>query len=144
MKISKCMGSNSRKRRRDAWKAKQIRWQDVWELPLKLDECERYAFSANRVMALTFEGDTEELIQEARNIVAIINGEATPSESHEWVHNNGSVDISCDAERFVFSVRGWGHLTGAPMRLPEKEAVRIQDDFIAYILDRLNSYGCGE
>ena len=134
------MGSNSRKRRRDAWKAKQIRWQDVWELPLKLDECETYAFSANGVMALTFEGETEEQIREARNIVAIINGEQETDGAHEWVHY-GSADIYCDAgdaERFVFSVRGWGHLTGASMRLSEKEAAHIQDDFIAYILARLN------
>ena len=131
------MGSNSRKRRRDVWKAKQIRWQDVWELPLKLDECETYAFSANGVMALTFEGETEEQIREARRIVAIINGEQETDGAHEYVHN-GYADIYCDAERFVFSVRGWGHLTGSAIRLPAKEAARIQDDFIAYILARLN------
>ena len=138
------MGSNSRKRRRDAWKAKQIRWQDVWTLPLKLDEYGMYAFSANRVMALAFEGETEDQMREARNIVAIINGEASPAESHEWVHD-GRANIYCDAERFVFSVRGWGYMIApAMLHLPVKEAARIQDDFIAYILDKLNSYGCGE
>lgn len=131
------MGSNSRKRRRDAWKAKQIQWQDVWEFPLKLDEGDSYTFSANRVMALTFAADTEEQIQDARRMVAIINGEQDADGAHEYVHN-GHADIYCDAERFVFSVRGWGYLTGAPMRLPEKDAARIQDDFIAYILARLN------
>ena len=131
------MGSNSRKRRRDAWRAKQIQWQDVWELPLKLDECDSDAFSTNGVMALTFDAYTEEQIHEARRIVAIINGEQPSDGAHEYVHN-GCADIYCDAERFVFSVRGWGHLTGSPMRLPVKSAARIQDDFIAYILARLN------
>lgn len=130
---------NSRKKRRDAFKAKQIRWEDVWELPLHLDECDTYAFSKNGTMALTFEeADTKEQILENRRIVAIINGEAESDRQHEYIHN-GYADISCDAERIVFSVRGWGYLTGTGgLRLPEKGAARIQDDFIAYILKRLN------
>jgi len=129
---------NSRKKRRDAYRAGQIDWLDVWELPLHLDECDTYAYSKNGTMALTFDADTEEQILEARKIVAIINGEEEPDRQHEYVHN-GYADIYCDAERFVFSVRGWGHLTGTGgLHLPEKGAARIQDDFIAYILKRLN------
>jgi len=130
---------NSRKKRRDAFRAKQIRWEDVWELPLHLDECDTYAFSKNGVMALTFaDADTKEQILENRRIVAIINGEEESDRQNEYIHN-GYADISCDAERIVFSVRGWGHLTGTGgLRLPEKGAARIQDDFIAYILKRLN------
>ncbi len=129
---------NSRKKRRDAFRAKQIRWEDVWELPLHLDECDTYAFAKNGTMALTFEANTKEEILEARKIVAIINGEAESDREHEYVHN-GYADIYRDAESFVFSVRGWGHLTGTGgLRLPEKGASRIQDDFIAYILKRLN------
>lgn len=129
---------NSRKKRRDAYRASQISWEDVWELPLHLDECDTYAYSKNGTMALTFDADTEEQILEARKIVAIINGEQESDRQHEYVHN-GSADIYCDAERFVFSVRGWGHLTGTGgLHLPEKGAARIQDDFIAYILKRLN------
>ncbi len=47
--------------------------------------------------------------------------------------------INDTVRRFVFSVRGWGHLTGiGGLHLPENGAARIQDDFIAYILKRLN------
>ena len=74
---------NSRKKRRDNYRASQIHWQDVWELPLKLDECDSYAFSANRVMALTFAADTKEQIYEAHKIVSIINGEQESDGLHE-------------------------------------------------------------
>jgi hypothetical protein len=141
------MGSNSRKKRRDAWRAKQISWREVWELPLKLDTCDSYAYSANKTMALTFESDTEYQCRNARRIVQIINGEVEPREGERWINNgvdfytqdkNYGEEPPC-AWCYVFCVRGWGHLTGSPMRLPEKGAARIQDDFIAYILEKLNS-----
>jgi len=89
-------------------------------------------------MALTFEGESKEAILEARKIVAIINGEEESDRQHEYTHN-GYADIFRDAESYVFCVRGWGHLTGTGgLRLPEKGAAKIQDDFIAYILKRLN------
>ena len=131
--------SNSRKKRRDNYRASQIDWRDVWELPLHLDEFDSYAFSKNGVMALTFvDAHTKWQILENRRIVAIINGSEESDGQHEYIHN-GYADISCDAERIVFSVRGWGYLTGTGgLHLSEKDAARIQDNFIEYILNRLN------
>jgi len=129
---------NSRKRRRDAFRAKQIRWEDVWELPLHLDKHDTYAYAKNGTMALTFESNTKEEILEARKIVAIINGEAESDRQHEYIHD-GCAGIFCDARRLVFSVRGYGYLTGTGgLHLPWSGAIRVQDDFIAYILKRLN------
>lgn len=137
---------NSRKKRRDAFRAKQIRWEDVWEMPLHLDCCDSYAYSQNDVMALTFEADTEYQIKNARRIVAIINGKAKPNTGEEWVvrgvdffTQDANYEEQAEGWNYVFCVRGWGHLTGTGgLRLPEKGAARIQDDFIAYILKRLN------
>ena len=137
---------NSRKKRRDAYRASQISWEEVWELPLHLDECDTYADSKNGTMALTFDADTEYRIKNARRIVKIINGEAKPNPGEVWVHNG--VDFYTQDKHYeehsngwcyVFCVRGRGHLTGTGgLHLPEKGAARIQDDFIAYILKRLN------
>jgi hypothetical protein len=39
---------------------------------------------------------------------------------------------------FVFTIRGWGHLTGV-LKLSEIEAEKTQDDFALWILETLNS-----
>lgn len=144
------MGQNSRKKRRDLYKAKQISWQDVWEMPLHLDKySDSYAYSKNDTMALTFEADTVYQIKNARRIVRIINGEEKPRPGETWVVN-GAVDFYTQDKNYeapegacgfayVFCVRGWGHLTGTgAMNLPIKEAERIQDEFVKYILGKLN------
>ena len=139
--------SNSRKKRRDLYRARQIHWEDVWELPLKLDCCDTYAYSKNDTMALTFEADTEYQIKNARRIVQIINGEAEPNPGEAWVHNgvdfytqDKNYEEAASGWCYVFCVRGWGHLIGTGgLNLPVKGAARIQDDFVEYILSRLNS-----
>ena len=139
--------SNSRKKRRDLYKARQIHWEDVWEMPLHLDCCDSYAYSQNDTMALTFEADTEYQIKNARRIVAIINGEAKPNPQETWVKNgpdfytqDQNYEEAMQGWHYVFCARGWGHLTGTgAMNLPYKEAERIQDEFCDYILSKLNS-----
>ena len=137
---------NSRKRRRELQRARNIHWQDVWEIPLRLDVYgDQYAYSQNDVMALTFEASTEYMAENARRIVRIINGEERPRPGEEWV--NSCVDFFTHDENYeeeiegwnyVFCVRGWGHLTGtSALHLPEKEAERIQDEFVMYIIDKL-------
>lgn len=139
---------NSRKKRRDLFRARKIHWQDVWEMPLRLDEYSySYAYSQNDTMALTFEADTKYQIENARRIVRIINGEESPKPGEEWVVRG--VDFFTQDENYkeeaqgwnyVFCVRGWGHLTGTgAMNLPVKEAERIQDEFARFILEKLNA-----
>lgn len=138
--------SNSRKKRRDLYRARQIHWEDVWEMPLHIDCCDSYAYSKNDTMALTFEADTEYQIKNARRIVRIINGEEDPNPGEAWVKNgvdfytqDKNYEEAASGWCYVFCVRGWGHLTGSAMRLPLKGAARIQDDFVEYILKQLNS-----
>ena len=41
---------------------------------------------------------------------------------------------------FVFTIRGWGHLTSpGGLHLSEIEAEKTQDDFALWILETLNS-----
>lgn len=129
------MTMNSRKKRRDALKASRITWRDVWELPLEYDGC-LYAWSQNRVMALTFATDNQPFINTVLHCINNANnntrfdGEFTVKDDDFFFH-----------DKFVFRVRGWGHLTGCgAMNLPIKEAARIQDEFIAHILHQLNGH----
>lgn len=139
---------NSRKKRRDLFRARKIHWQDVWEMPLRLDKySDSYAFSQNDTMALTFEADTKYQIENARRIVRIINGEENPKPGEEWVvrgvdffTQDTNYEEEAQGWNYVFCVRGWGHLTGTgAMNLPVKEAERIQDEFVHFILEKLNS-----
>ena len=139
---------NSRKKRRDLFRARKIHWQDVWEMPLRLDEySDSYAYSQNDTMALTFEADTKYQIENARRIVRIINGEETPKPGEEWVvrgvdffTQDANYEEQAEGWNYVFCVRGWGHLTGTgAMNLPVKEAERIQDEFSHFILEKLNA-----
>ena len=137
------MGMNSRKRRRELQRAHNIRWQDVYQLPLHLDRHGSYAWSANGTMALDFEygnGNTEEEFQKkmafAQKIIDCING-VKPFDMPLNFGVYNSIDF-CYNGKYVFCVRGWGHLTGTgALHLPEKEAARIQDEFVRYILDKL-------
>lgn len=132
---------NSRKKRRDAVRHSKIRWEDVYELPLHLDKYGCYAFSKNDTMALSFEyGESEEeyinAVKRWKDWVACINGEKESETKGRWTHD--VCDFYLDGKE-VFSVRGWGHLTGCgAMCLPPKEASRIQDGFIQHIFEQLN------
>lgn len=124
--------SNSRKKRRDAYKASQITWEQVWELPLRKDEHSNvYAWANNGTMALTFATDDLSLI---KGIVDRINGKEAEI-SKKW--DRSGTTFYCDG-KVAFIVRGWGHLVGGgALALPMDEAVRIQDEFCDFILSKL-------
>ena len=132
---------NSRKRRRELQRAHNIHWQDVYQLPLHLDHHGSYAWSANDTIALDFKyGNTEEeykqMLEFAKKVVDCINGVKPLELPLNWGVYNG-IDF-CYNGKYVFCVRGWGHLTGTgALHLPEKEAARIQDEFVKYILEKL-------
>ena len=123
---------NSRKKRRDQHKASQVSWEQVWELPLRLDEHSTvYAWSNNGVMALTFATDDRSLV---KGIVDRINGKDAEI-SRNW--ERSGTTFYCDG-KVAFIVRGWGRLVGGgALALPMKEAVHIQDEFCDFILSRL-------
>lgn len=129
---------NSRKKRRDAIRARGTEWQDVYQLPLHLDKYGCYAWCKNGTMAITFEHydrlvtDSEwaEGETRAKEIISYINGEKNCFEKG-WTHQ--TCDFYLDG-KYMFCVRGWGHLIGTGgLNLPIDEAERIQDGFIDYI-----------
>ena len=76
--------------------------------------------------------------QRISHIIDIINGECPTDYEAKWTAGDDVTEIYYKGE-FQFLVRGWGHLTGCGgLNLPEDLAAKMQDGFIAYILDRLN------
>lgn len=115
------------------------KWEDVWELPLSKYEYVDYVDSSNGVLTLshfkdewTFDEDDAAI----NKIVSIINGEMDSDFLPEWEADG--CDILYQGA-YAFCVRGWGYLTGTGgLNLPEGDAEKIQDEFISYILSRLN------
>lgn len=113
-------------------------WTGVWQLPLSYDY--GYAFSENRVMALTFDCDDDE----AQKIVDVINGDSNEkiTNLHYDETEFFNFSIKSDDESIkkpLFCVRGWGHLIGpGGLGLSEERAAELQDEFIEFIKERLS------
>lgn len=122
-------------------------WTECYKLPLHLDDYCQYAWGVDGNMALSAfnlvydeHGDLatgEE--QRIAHMIDIINGECPTDYEAKWTTgDDDTTEIYYDG-KFQFLVRGWGHLTGCgELNLPEDLAAKMQDGFIAYILDRLN------
>ena len=122
-------------------------WTECYKLPLHLDDYCQYAWDADGNMALSAfnlvydeHGDLasgEE--QRIAHMIDIINGECPTDYEAKWTTgDDDTTEIYYDG-KFQFLVRGWGYLTGyGGLNLPEDLAAKIQNEFIAYILDRLN------
>ena len=113
------------------------KWKDIWKLPLsKLDDID-YVNSSNEVLALSFFRDEWTLDDTIINkIVDIINGDIESDFLPEWQAKG--CDILYQGE-YAFCVRGWGYLISqAGLNLSIDVAKKIQDEFISYILSRLN------
>lgn len=114
-----------------------IKWQDIWKLPLRRLDDSDYIYSDNRVLAISCFKDEwafEDTI--INKIVDIINGDIESDFLPEWQAKG------CDIlyqSKYAFCVRGWGHLIGSGgLNLSTDIAKKIQDEFILYILNRLN------
>ena len=121
-------------------------WTECYKLPLHLDDYCQYAWDADGNMALSSfdlvydeNGDFASGEKERINhIIDIINGECPIDYEAKWTTGDDVTEIYYDG-KFQFLVRGWGYLTGyGGLNLPEDLAAKIQNEFIAYILDRLN------
>lgn len=108
---------------------KELTWQDAYKLPLKLDPCGMYAWSSDMVMALTFCDDVDTITQQI--IVNAING-SVRVEIKGFTNTNE--DFYVDG-KYIFCVRGWGHLTGTgALNLEYDKAIEIQNGFIDHVL----------
>lgn len=136
---------NSRKRRRDALNIARMGWEDVYQLPIHLDKHGCYAWCKNGTMAITFEHFNElyeekdwiEGEKKAKQIVSYINGDTECNEKG-WTYKD-AVDFYLNG-KYMFCVRGWGHLTGTgALHLPIQDAERIQDGFVQHIAKQLKA-----
>jgi hypothetical protein len=111
-------------------------FKEFYELPLQPDPegYTSYAWTNNGEMALTFDHNVAEDLY--KHIIALINGESTEKRSGFTLEG---VDFYREGrEGSVFSVRGWGALTGTGgLHLPYEQAEKIQDDFAAFILEKI-------
>lgn len=118
-----------------------IKWEDVWNLPLRksdYDDYDDYVYSSNRVLALSYFKD-EWVFDEmtVNKIVSIINGEINSDFHPKWEANGCEILYR---GVYAFCVRGWGYLTGTGgLNLSKDIAKNLQDEFISYILSRLNN-----
>ncbi len=114
-------------------KKQKLKWEDVYKLPLKYDGIS-YAWTKDNIMALMFTDLVSN--KNAQDIINIINGTENIKEDRLKWRVDG-VDFYFN-DLYLFCVRGWGHLTGVGgLNLSEQKAEQIQDDFIKYIISKI-------
>ena len=115
-------------------------WTECYKLPLHSDDYFTYAWDANSIPALDFYNlcDKDGGEEDIKHIIDIINGECPTDYKAKWTVGDDVTEIYYNGE-LQFLARGWGYLTGCGgLNLPEDLAAKMQDEFIAYILDKLN------
>lgn len=116
-----------------------MNWKKFFKLPLKLDEppYSSYAWTDDNEMALMFDGELNR--EYCQYIVDVINGDIKVKGEVHGLTLDGPVDFLKNGE-YIFCVRGYGSLTGiGGHNFSEKKADKIQDDFVKYILKKLNN-----
>jgi hypothetical protein len=111
-------------------------WRKVYKLPFKYDDY-NYVWADNGTMTLTFDIDycEENKRDIILKVVKKLNGDSSIKFKKKFELEE--IEFYYDNE-FVFTIRGWGHLTGV-LKLSEIEAEKTQDDFALWILETLNS-----
>lgn len=122
-------------------------WKDCYKMPLHLDKYGVFAWDVEGNMALSgFKRKFDErqiYLPEERerikHIIDVINGDCPSDFNPGWkLSDEDRCAINYNGE-YQFLVRGWGHLTGCGgLNLPGDLAAKIQDEFIDYIINRLN------
>lgn len=121
-------------------------FKEAYKLPLKMQHGMVFTANGQRAFDFTYAWRREdgyfvnEATQEA--IIDLINGrKGRFSEDLKLSYKDSYIYTSITGEPKEFiSIRGWGMLTGTGgLRLPDEEAVKIQDDFAMYIIDALSS-----
>ena len=130
-------------------------WKEVYALPLEIDkyadfmvwDCDK---SINAIdFDYNFWDDVEHMdyktsLKIKHQIINKINGDnnIVIDEVYNFTYDDGVISayFAKDQQKYeVFTIRGWGHLTSpGGLHLTGNEAAKIQDDFGAYILERLN------
>ena len=116
-----------------------MKWQDCYQLPLKVDEyCPIITWTANKQRA--FDWCVNISSEKQQELIDMIN----ETKQHQFKHKfyREGIEIYSDNSIFkrpILRIRGWGYLTGiGRLHLSQEEAVKIQDDFGDYIVEQLN------
>ena len=128
-------------------KTKEISFLDAYKPPYYIDKGDNQVCAQDNphhgmVMAWawvdnTITGKRYLLNDIKKNIVRKVNGENVELPIK---FNKGYSPIYVySGETAILCVRGWGMLTGNPFRLDEDKASAIQDAFVDYIVNQLNS-----
>lgn len=97
-------------------------------------ECQRAKYKHWHLIGTHTETDKERI----NHLIDIINGKCPTDYEAKWTVGDDVLEIYYKG-KFQFLVRGWGHLTGCGgLNLPGDLAAKMQDGFIAYILNKLN------
>lgn len=110
-----------------------IDFKEVWKAPFHSDGL--YIFSGNNVMAATNFNDDDKGIKILNDICDALNGKEITK------YNNIQVnDCALTIDECLIVIRGWGHLTGiGGLHLEPEEAVKVQDEFIKYIVNKISN-----
>lgn len=123
-------------------KTKEIKnWKDFYDLPLRSDGIS-YIWSKSNNMALMMTTDLTPTTME--RITRRINGEIIPYKEDRVSFGRDGIDIYMKVGRKItqlFCIRGWGGLTGTGggAALNEDFAVKLQNEFADFILERLRA-----
>ena len=106
--------------------------KEIWKRPFRV--AFPYIFSSNGNKVLTMYDFRKERL--TNTICSILNGKGG---SIKTVERLSSIVFSVNGAKIV--VRGWGYLTGVGgLNLPEKEAMKIQDEFAEWLSDKLKAH----
>lgn len=119
--------------------AKIKNYKDVWESPLYNDEFGN-VWSTDDIRAFDFDKVNVSMATQSR-MMACLNDEFEPA-----CITSGTLEYRDEGEIFhidpagkelkYIDLRGWGHMTGT-LKLTSKRAAELQDQFAAFIIDRL-------
>ena len=126
------------------------KFNEVYKLPLRADKyVPSVVWTADGHGALDFVTETkndiewDELItvKKANQYLNVINGKKKSQFAETFVYEDSYIYYKDDNEDLhpVISIRGWGYLisTGG-LNLSTEDAIKIQDDFGKYIVEKLN------
>ena len=117
-------------------------FKKYYKFPLHADNMGVYVKTIDEEKALMFTVSLEDDV--IQNIVDKLNGKSKKKifskTFSKWYIQNG-IEIWYATTK-VMIIRGWGMLHGIGngcYKLPEEEAIKIQDEFAQYVVDTLNS-----
>lgn len=99
--------------------------------------CSNQVFCGPEGNKHAFDFDKKVTAVQKSKIIKILNGENLKilKFKPELLKNTYDSFITYKDEKFI-SIRGWGYLTGL-LKISEEKAVKIQDDFAEWIINRL-------